>query len=280
MKLGELEFHIVTDGSLRLDGGAMFGVVPRPLWERKLPADERNRVLLGMNCLLIRSAGKLILVETGAGDKWDAKHADIYGIGVGERLPQQMAAHGVRPKDISLVVNTHLHFDHCGWNTHMVDGRAVPFFSNARYAVQKGELEHARNPTEKDQASFVRENFLPIEEAGRWWLLESDTEIAPGVEVIRAPGHTGHMQCVRLRGGGETAFFFADLAPTTAHIALPWIMAYDLYPLTTLEQKKKWIPQAVREGWLALFAHDADIPAARLREEKGRIVADSVQVNG
>lgn len=279
MKFGELEFYIVTDGTLRLDGGAMFGVVPRPLWERKLPADERNRVLLGMNCLLIRSAGKWVLVETGAGNKWDAKHADIYGIGHGERLPQQLAARGVRPQDISLVVNTHLHFDHCGWNTHMVDGRAVPFFPNAQYAVQRGELEHAKNPTEKDQASFVRENFMPIEEAKRWCLLEGDTEVAPGVEVIRAPGHTGHMQCVRLRGGGRTAFFFADLAPTTAHLALPWIMAYDLYPLTTLEHKKKWIPQVVRDGWLALFAHDADIPAARLREEKGRIVAEPVQVN-
>jgi glyoxylase-like metal-dependent hydrolase (beta-lactamase superfamily II) len=279
MKLGDLEFYILTDGTLRLDGGAMFGVVPRPLWERKLPADERNRVLLGMNCLLIRSAGKWILVETGAGDKWDAKHADIYGIGLGERLPQQLAARGVRPEDISLVVNTHLHFDHCGWNTHVVDGRVVPFFSTARYAVQRGELEHAKNPTEKDQASFVRENFLPIEEAGQWWLLEGDTEVAPGVEVIRAPGHTGHMQCVRLRSGGKTAFFFSDLAPTVAHLSLPWIMAYDLYPLTTLEQKKKWIPQVVRERWLALFAHDANIPAAWLREEKGQIAADAVKVN-
>ncbi len=279
MRLGELEFYILTDGSLRLDGGAMFGVVPRPLWEKKLPADERNRVSLAMNCLLIKSAGKWILVETGAGDKWDEKHADIYGIGQGTRLPDQLTAHGLRPEDISLVINTHLHFDHCGWNTVTRGGKIVPFFPNARYAVQRGDLEHAKHPTERDAASYVAENFIPLEEDGRWWLLESDAELAPGVEVVRAPGHTADMQCVRLTGGGQTAFFFADLVPTTAHFGSAWIMAFDLYPLTTLENKKKWIARAVREEWLALFAHDVNTPAARLREEKGQIVAQPVQVN-
>lgn len=280
MKLGDLEFHILHDGELRLDGGAMFGVVPKPLWEKKMPADARNRILLGMNCLLIRAAKEIVLVETGAGNKWDARTQDIFGVGVGRRLPEHLAAHGVVPADVTLVVNTHLHFDHCGWNTHMVDGCAKPFFPNATYVVQREELEHARHPTEKDRASFLGENFLPIEEAGKWQLLESDTMIAPGVELVRVPGHTGNMQCVLLHGGeGERAIFFADLVPTAAHLALPWIMAYDLYPLTTLENKKRWIPRAAREGWLALFAHDPQIPAARLNEKRGRFVAEPVRVD-
>jgi glyoxylase-like metal-dependent hydrolase (beta-lactamase superfamily II) len=279
MKLGDLEFYILSDGELRLDGGAMFGVVPKPLWEKKFPSDERNRIRMGMNCLLIRASAELILVETGAGDKWDARMKDMYGVGVGERLPEQLAAHGVRPADITTVVNTHLHFDHCGWNTHLVNGRAVPFFPNATYIVQRGEIEHALNPTERDRASYLPENFQPVAEAGKWRLLDSDAVVAPGVEVVRAPGHNADMQCVLLHGGGETAIFFADLAPTTAHLPLPWIMSYDLYPLTTLENKKKWIPRAAREGWLALFGHDPQIPAARLKEDKSRYVAEPVKVD-
>jgi glyoxylase-like metal-dependent hydrolase (beta-lactamase superfamily II) len=279
MKLGNLEFHILTDGELRLDGGAMFGVVPKLLWEKRMPADERNRILLGMNCLLIRAGAELILVETGVGDKWNARMKDMYGVGVGERLPEQLAAHGVKPADITMVVNTHLHFDHCGWNTHVLDGRAMPFFPNATYVVQRGELEHALNPTERDRASYLAENFQAVSDAGKWRLLDGDAIIAPGVEVARAPGHNADMQCVLLRSGGETAILFADLVPTTAHLAAPWIMSYDLYPLTTLENKKKWIPRAAEEGWLALFGHDPQISAARLREEKGRYMAEPVRMD-
>jgi glyoxylase-like metal-dependent hydrolase (beta-lactamase superfamily II) len=279
MRLGELEFHILGDGSLRLDGGAMFGVVPKPLWERKMPADARNRISMGMNILLIRTAGKTILVETGAGNKWDAKLADIYGIGQGARLPEQLKERGVRPEDVNIVINTHLHFDHCGWNTHRVNGRAAPFFPNAEYVVQRGELDHAKKPTERDQASYLEENFLPIEQAGMWRLLAGDTEIAPGVEVVRVPGHTMHMQCVRLTGGGKTAFFLADLAPTAAHIAYPWIMGYDLYPLTTLENKRKWIPEAARNSWLALFAHDPKTRAGYVHERSGRCEIEPFEVD-
>jgi glyoxylase-like metal-dependent hydrolase (beta-lactamase superfamily II) len=279
MKLGELEFHVLNDGSLRLDGGAMFGVVPKPLWERKIPADARNRILLAMNILLIRAGEKIILVETGAGNKWDAKMAEIYGIGEPPRLPEQLAAHGVRPEQVDIVINTHLHFDHCGWNTHLVDGKAAPYFPNARYVVQRGELEHAKNPTDKDRASFDEDNFLAMEATGQWDLLETDAEIAPGVEVVRAPGHTLNMQCVKLTGGGKTAFFFADLAPTTAHVPFPWLMGYDLYPLTTLENKKKWIPEAARRGWLALFAHDTKTRAAYLHDRGGRYEIERVEVD-
>ena len=273
MKLGELEFHILTDGTFRLDGGAMFGVIPRPRWEKKLPPDDRNRVRLAMNSLLIRSAGKWALVETGGGDKWDDKRRDIFAFEGQPRLPQKLAARGVSPERIDLVINTHLHFDHCGWNTRVVNGKLVPTFPNARYVVQLGELEHAKRPTERDRASYIAENFLPVEAAGQWWLLEGDREVLPGVELIRVPGHTRDMQCVRLSGGGKTAFFFVDLVPTTAHLAYAWIMGYDLYPMTTLENKKKWIPDAAREGWLCLFGHDTQTPAAYLRERDGNYEA-------
>ncbi len=278
MKLGDLEFFILDDGTFRLDGGAMFGVIPRPMWERKNPPDARNRILMAMNCLLIRSAGKWILVETGAGDKWEPKHADIFGFEAEKRLPQQLEDRGVKLEDIHLVINTHLHFDHCGWNTRRVNGRLAPTFPNAKYAVQRGEYEHALGPTERDRASYLRDNFVPVDEAGKWRLLSGDAELAPGVEVVRMPGHTADMQCVRLTGGGKTAFLFADLVPTTSHIPFPWIMAYDLFPMTTLDNKKKWIPQAAREGWLCLFAHDPHIKAAYIRDREGQFEAEPVAV--
>jgi len=279
MKLGDIEFHILSDGQFRLDGGAMFGVVPRPLWEKRMPPDERNRITLGMNCLLIRTAGKWVLVETGAGDKWDAKHRDIFAIGGPPRLPDHLHARGVKPEQIDIVINTHLHFDHCGWNTRIVDGKARPTFPNARYVVQRGELEHAKQPTERDRASYLLDNFRPVEESGQWWLLEGDREVVPGVEVVRLPGHTRDMQGVRLSSGGKSAIFFADLVPTTAHLPFPWIMGYDLYPMTTLENKKKWIPEAARQGWLCLFAHDPQVPAAYLRERDGRYEAEPVPLD-
>lgn len=277
--MGDLEFLVLNDGTLRLDGGAMFGVIPKPMWEKKSRADERNRVLLAMNCLLIRAAGKTILVETGAGDKWDAKKRDIYALEGSPRFPEQLAAHGVKPEQVDFVINTHLHFDHCGWNTRIVDGKARPTFPNARYVVQKKDFEHARNPTERDRASFLLENYMPVEEAGQWWLLEGDQEIVPGVSVFLVPGHTHAMQCVKLEGGGKTAVFLADLVPTTAHLPLAWIMGFDLFPLTTLENKKKWLPQIAKNGWLALFAHDPVIRAAYLRERNGSYEAEAVQID-
>jgi len=279
MNFGDFEIHILTDGTFRLDGGAMFGVVPKPLWERKSPADERNRILLAMNVLLIQAAGKWMLVETGAGDKWDEKRRDIYALESDNRLLDQLAARGLRPEHIAIVINTHLHFDHCGWNTRVVDGKAVPTFPNATYYVQQGELEHARRPSDRDRASYFPHNFEPMAASGQWQLLKGDAEVMPGVEVVVIPGHTGDMQCVRLRSGGKTAMFWADLVPTTAHLPFPWIMGYDLYPLTTLESKKKWLPLAARENWLCLFAHDPKTPACYLREQDGNLEVDPVAVD-
>ena len=279
MKLGDLEFHILNDGTFRLDGGAMFGVIPRPMWERVAPPDERNRITLSMNSLLIRASGKCILVETGAGDKWDDKRRDIYAFEGAPRLLEQLAAHGVRPEQVDIVVNTHLHFDHCGWNTRRVDGRVVPTFPNARYVVQRGELEHARNPSERDRASYFPDNFEPMEESGQWWLLDGDQEIVPGIELIRAPGHNADMMCVRLFGGGQTAMLLADLAPTTAHLPPVWIMGFDLYPMKTLENKKRWISEIVRRGWLAVFGHDRKVRAAYLREKEGKVAPEPAAVD-
>ena len=280
MRLGEIEFYILNDGTFRLDGGAMFGVIPKPMWERLAPADEKNRITLSMNSLLIRAEGKWILVETGAGDKYDAKRSDIYAFEGAPRLPEQLAAHGVPPEQIDIVVNTHLHFDHCGWNTRIVDGAAVPTFPNAKYYVHLGEFEHARHPTERDRASYFPENFEPMVKTGQWHLVERQGgEVVPGVELVVLPGHTSNMMGVRLFSGSQTAIFLADLVPTTAHLPLPWIMGFDLYPMTTLEEKRKWLPQIAREGWLALFCHDRATPAARLREAEGKIVAEPVVVD-
>ncbi len=279
MRLGDLEFVVLTDGTLRLDGGAMFGVVPKPMWEKKARADERNRILLAMNCLLIRAAGKTILVETGAGDKWDAKHRDIYAFEGSPRLPEQLAQHGVRPQDVDIVINTHLHFDHCGWDSRIVDGKMRPTFPNAKYVVQKKDFEHAKSPTERDRASYQFENFMPVEEARQWQLIEGEQQIVPGVSVFPAPGHTPAMQCVKLEGGDKTAIFLADLVPMTAHLPLAWIMGFDLYPLTTLENKKKVLPQIEKNGWLALFAHDPVVRAAHLRERNGQFEAEPAPVD-
>jgi glyoxylase-like metal-dependent hydrolase (beta-lactamase superfamily II) len=278
VKLGELEFHILVDGKLWLDGGAMFGVVPKPLWEKKAPADARNRIEMAMNCLLVKAGGKTILVETGAGAKMSPKFRDIYGLD-GPFLNDRLRDYGLDPTEIDIVINTHLHFDHCGGNTRVVGDKVVAMYPNARYVVQRGEYEHAKHANERDHASYILDNYHPIHAAGKLSLLEADRAVAPGVELIRVPGHTENMQCVKLSGGGKTAFFFADLVPTQAHLSLPWIMGYDLYPMTTLENKKKWIPEVVKEGWIAIFGHDAKNPAAYLRDRDGALEAEPAKVD-
>jgi glyoxylase-like metal-dependent hydrolase (beta-lactamase superfamily II) len=279
VRLGDLEFTIVSDGGFRLDGGAMFGVVPKPLWEKKIPGDERNRIQLGMNCLLVRTAGKTVLIETGAGDKLDSKLRGIYAIDEGPRLLDRLAAHGVTPDRVDIVVDTHLHFDHCGWNTRIVNGKAAPTFPNAQYFLQRGELEHAKDPNERDRASYMPDNFLPVEAAGQFVLLDGDREIVPGIELIRVPGHNADMQCVRLSGGGKSAFCFVDLVPTTAHLPFPWIMGYDLYPMQTLANKKKWIPEIAASGALVIFAHDFNVPAAYLRQHENQFEIEPARVD-
>ena len=279
MRLGEIEVRSVDGGRFGLDGGAMFGVVPKVLWEKKSPPDEKNRIRMRANSLLVRAHGKIILIETGNGTKMDAKLREIYNLQDGDPLQDALEREGVKPEQIDLVINTHLHFDHCGGNTRLVGDRVLPTFRRARYVVQRGELEHAMNPTERDRASYFAENFAPISKEGLWNLKDGDAEILPGISVERIPGHNADIHAVLLRGGGRTLAFVADLIPTRHHIPLPWIMAYDLYPLQTLETKRQWISRMVAEQWVVVFGHDPDVAAATLHERAGKIDIEPVDLN-
>ena len=279
MHLGNIEIRYLDGGAFGLDGGAMFGVVPKVLWEKKSPPDEKNRIRMRANSLLVRTHNKTILIETGNGTKWDAKQRAIYQVQDGDPLVDSLHRAGIQPDDIDLVINTHLHFDHAGGNTRMEEDRAVPTFRNARYVVQKSELEHALQPSERDRASYFPDNYQPITDAGQWNLVDGDAEILQGISVARIPGHNASIQAVVLSGGGKSLAFVADLLPTRHHIPLPWIMAYDLYPMQTLETKRKWVPRFVNEGWTVVFAHDPDMAAATLHGRDGKIEIESVDLN-
>lgn len=279
MHFGEIEIQHLDAGTFGLDGGAMFGVVPKVLWEKKSPPDENNRIRLRANSLLVRAHNKTVLIETGNGTKWDAKYRAIYKVQEGDPLLEALAHSGVNPGQIDLVINTHLHFDHCGGNTRIVDDRVVPAFPRARYVVQRAELAHAINPTDRDRASYFPENFEPVTKEQRWGLVDGDAEILPGISVARIPGHNADIQAVLLTGGGKTVAFVADLFPTRHHIPLPWIMAYDLYPLQTLETKRQWLSRIVSEKWIVVFGHDPDVRAATLQERDGKIEIEPVDLN-
>jgi glyoxylase-like metal-dependent hydrolase (beta-lactamase superfamily II) len=262
-KVGSWTVHAIQAGGQMLDGGAMFGVVPKVLWERRIPADARNRIPMGMRCLLIEHDTGLILIDTGAGNKETEKFYDIYGIensGGDERtaLEAGIRAAGHRPEDVALVINSHLHFDHGGGNTYRdSDGSVRLSLPNARYVVQRGEYHFATHTNERTAASYFPHNFVPVYEAGRFDLVEGEREIVPGITVIPTPGHVPFHQGILIESGGQRAFYLADLVPTAAHLPLPWIMGYDLEPLVTLETKRRVLERALKEEWLVLFEHDA-----------------------
>ncbi len=259
ISLGKFEIYGLRDGFFFLDGGAMFGVVPKTLWEKKFPADEKNRIKLALNSILIKTAKELILVETGIGGDLDPKFYDYYSVERKPGLVLSLEKLGYQAEDIDLVVNTHLHFDHCGGNTSKNEkGEDAPTFPKARYIIQKGEWEDALHPSERDKASYLEQNFLPLERHGLLQLVDGNKEISEGVEVIVVPGHTSHHQCLKVSTGGKVFFFLGDLVPTSAHVGLSYIMSYDLFPQQTLEKKREYFDQAIEEDWILAFNHDPE----------------------
>jgi len=276
VNLGEFELLPLSDGTFRLDGGAMFGVIPKALWEKRTPADERNRIAMSVRPLLVRGRGTNILIDAGIGDKMTAKDADIFAFDRTNTLDRSLAVAGLQPDDIDIVIATHLHFDHAGGFTVMVDGRAVPRFSRARHFIRRGEWDDAMQPHERNRASYLRDNYVPLLEAGLVEFIEDDGDVVPGVRVLRTGGHTMHHQIVRIDSGGRTAVFAADLLPTTAHLDDPWIMGYDLYPVDTLMYKKRFLAEAIAGEYVIFFEHDPLIAAGTIRQEGSRKLVDAI----
>jgi glyoxylase-like metal-dependent hydrolase (beta-lactamase superfamily II) len=277
MRIGECELTSLFDGTFRLDGGAMFGVVPKVLWSRRAPADDRNRIALALRPLLIRTPTDTILVDAGAGDKYAEKELAIYGFDRRDQLEASLAGAGVAPADVTLVIATHLHWDHVGGLTTRVGGRLVPRFPRARHVVRRGEWDVATHPNERIQASYVADDFAPLVEAGLVDFLDEDGFVVPGISVHRTGGHTRYHQIVRVESGGAVAVFMADLIPTVAHVDPPWIMGYDLYPLETLAAKKQWLADAVAGEYAIFFEHDPALVAGVIREERGRYRVEPIR---
>jgi glyoxylase-like metal-dependent hydrolase (beta-lactamase superfamily II) len=270
VRVGRFDVRIFSDGLFRLDGGAMFGIVPKVLWEKQKPADDRNRVTMDMNCLLIRDADHVVLVETGAGPKLTARQKEIFGIEDPPRLLDELKRLGVRPDQVTLVVNTHLHFDHSGGNTYRDGERIVPTFPRASYVFQRLEWEDARNANERTRGSYLEDDYAPLEAAGRLELVDESVEIVNGIRLDRIQGHTRGTQTVRVSDRGETLFFSSDFMPDRHHLPLPWIPAFDLFPLETLAAKKVILPRAVEERWTVAFTHDRP-RFGRISEVEGRL---------
>jgi glyoxylase-like metal-dependent hydrolase (beta-lactamase superfamily II) len=268
--LGDFELTVVSDGTYLLDGGAFFGVIPKIMWSKKVTPDDQNRLDVGLNSLLVRTGDKNILIETGIGNKLPEKLVQIYKQPA--KLLDNLHAAGLAPEDIDIVINTHLHFDHCGWNTVRHDGKIIPTFPRAKYYAPEGEWQYARHPSERDAISYISDNYDPLVQSGQMTLLKGGEEIVPGISVKTFPGHTAHMQAVIIENGGHTACYISDLIPTSAHIAITWGMSFDLYPLQTIESRKKYYAQAIPEKWLTVFTHDDKTPWGYVEhDERGRL---------
>ena len=270
--LGNFQLEILSDGTYYLDGGAFFGVVPKVLWERRLQADEKNRIRPGLNSLLIRTGDKNVLIETGIGNKLTEKQTQIHGNH--PQLLNSLHEKGLAPEDIDIVINSHLHFDHCGWNTIRKAEQIFPTFPNAKYYAQSGEYEASQQQRDRDKVSYLDENYGPLIRSGQMTLLHGDAEILPGIKTRLYPGHTATMQAVIIESQNQTACFTGDLVPTTAHIDPTWAMAFDLYPLETIESRKRLYAEAIPNNWLLIFTHDPTTPMARVsRTDEGKLKA-------
>lgn len=272
--IGDFELTAVSDGTYVGDGGAFFGVVPKVLWQRKVNADDLNRITVSCNSVLVRTGNDNVLIETGIGNKLTEKLKSFFL--PQEKLLENLHRAGMAPEDIDVVINSHLHFDHCGWNTVYRNGVAVPTFPKAKYYAPKGEWEHGSLQLERDRVSYISDNYEPLIRSGQMTLLQGDHEILPGVSVAVYPGHTRNMWAVFLRSSGKTACYISDLIPTTWHLEPTWAMAYDLFPLETIENRKKYYAQAIPGQWLTMFTHDPNVPWAYLNREQGKFVAQPV----
>ena len=262
--VGDFELTMFSDGNYWLDGGPLFGIIPKPLWLKKVACDEKNRVVTGENSLLIRGGRQTVLVETGIGNKFDDRIRKIYEPEA--KLLDNLTAAGVGPESIDMVINTHLHFDHCGWNTERRNGRVVATFPRATYYAPEGEWQHGQKQYLRDHVSYISDNYNPLIQSGQMKLVTEDREIIPGVSVRTIPGHTRHMQVVMIESQGQKACYVSDLIPTSAHLDLLWIMAYDLFPMETIENKKRFYDEAVPGRWLVIFTHDPAIPWGYVKE--------------
>jgi glyoxylase-like metal-dependent hydrolase (beta-lactamase superfamily II) len=270
--LGDFELSIISDGTYYLDGGAFFGVVPKVLWERRVQADEKNRITTGLNSLLIRTGEKNILIETGIGNKLTEKQSKIHGNH--PQLLDNLHQAGLAPEDIDIVINSHLHFDHCGWNTVRRGEQILPTFPKAQYYAQAGEYEHSQLQLDRDRVSYLDDNYGPLIRSGQMTLLRGDVEILPGIRTRIYPGHTANMQAILIESQGQTACFTGDLVPTTFHLDPTWVMAFDLYPLDTIENRKRLYSEALPRNWLLVFTHDHKTPMAHIRKnDDGKLTA-------
>jgi glyoxylase-like metal-dependent hydrolase (beta-lactamase superfamily II) len=275
--LGDIELSVCSDGTYPLDGGAFFGVIPKTMWSKKMEADSLNRVTSGLNSLLIRTGKQTVLVETGMGNKLSDRMIKFYG--QPSKLLDNLAAANVSPDEVDIVINTHLHFDHCGWNTTRdKNGKIAPTFPRAKYFAPEGEWQYAQHPSDRDSISFISENYDPLVASGQMTLLRGGEEIVPGISVKTFPGHTEHMQGVIVTSQGHTACYISDLIPTMAHLDIAWGMGFDLYPLQTIESKKRYYAQSIAEKWLTVFTHDPVLPWAYVeKDDLGKMVARKIE---
>jgi len=262
--VGDFELTMFSDGNYWIDAGAMFGIIPKALWSKKVACDEKNRMVMGENSLLIRGGRQTVLVDTGIGNKFDERVHKVYEPEA--KLLDNLAAAGVAPDAIDIVINTHLHFDHCGWNTVRRDGRIVPTFPRATYYAPEGEWQHGQKQYLRDRVSYISDNYNPLIQSGQMKLVKEDREIIPGVSVRTIPGHTRYMQVVMIESQGQRACYVSDLIPTAAHLDLLWVMAYDLFPMETIENKQRFYEQAIPGRWLVIFTHDPAIPWGYVKE--------------
>jgi len=270
MRLGDFQIDFLHDGTWKLDGGAMFGIVPKPLWTRETPADEKNRIVLRCNCPLIRTGKENILIDCGLGRKWTDKQREIYSFEARPVLLEELARVGLKPADITILAHSHLHLDHAGWSTQLnAKGELEPVFVNARHIVERRELDIARRPNEIQRGTYLAPNISPIDRGVGYDIFDELREIVPGVTLFRTGGHTAGHCGVRIESGGQTAIFIGEMMPTVAHRHLPWVMAYDLYPLETLEMKRKLFKEILAKKALVLMNHDPQHFALRLREADG-----------